>query len=181
MAADAVSTGRNADAQEADRQYVILGRFSAVHGVRGWLKVYSHTDPIEKILDYRPWLVGEDRKPYDSVTGQKHGKGLIARLQGVDDRDTAAVLIGRDIAVERSRLPALPDGRYYWADLIGLEVVNHEGLRFGHVRRIMPTGANDVLVIHGERERLVPFVMDKYIRQVCLEHGVIHVEWDADF
>ncbi len=162
---------------------VILGRVSGLYGVRGWVKVYSYTEPRSGILDFRQWLLGAPGAWLACAVaeGRTHGKGIVARLAGCEDRDAAARHIGQDIAIPESDLPALPPGEFYWSQLIGLEVVNLDGQSFGRVRALIETGANDVLVVEGERERLIPYVRDTVIREIALDAGLIRVDWDADF
>ena len=112
--------------------------------------------------------------------GQRHGKSVIARLEGVDDRDQASAWMGCDIAIPHSDLPEAEDGSYYWADLEGMRVVHRDGTELGRVAYLMETGANDVLVTEGERERLVPFVANKVILDVDFATGVISVDWEWD-
>jgi len=161
---------------------VEVGTLSGVYGVRGWLRVYSYTDPPENILSYGPWLVG-DGPPvaHEVLDGGTHGKGLIARLAGIDDRDAARRLVGAAIRVPRKRFAQAAEGEYYCSDLIGLQVRNHEGVALGKVLDVMETGANDVLVVQGERRRLVPFLVPDVVRSVDLEAGTMDVDWDADF
>ena len=165
----------------ARKQYVALGYISAVHGVKGWVKVFSFTRPMEAILGYEPWLLGEEKRPVVIVDGRKQGKGLVALLPGCDDRDQAAHLVGQQIFVTREQLPPTEEGEYYWSDLEGLEARTADGVVLGRVEKMMETGANDVLVIRGDREHLVPFVQGQYVRSVDLEAGVIEVDWDPDF
>lgn len=163
----------------AGRRPIRLGHISGVYGVRGWVRVFSETDPLDNLLGYSPWrIAGETRALID---GRRHGKGLIARLEGCDDRDAAATLIGEPITVLREQLPPPAADEFYWADLEGLEVETSEGTRLGVVRRLMATGANDVLVVAGERERLLPFVWDDVVLGVDFDTGRIRVRWDPDF
>lgn len=160
---------------------ITLGRIVGVYGVRGWVKVYSHTRPREAILDYGPWLIERDGQweAHEVEEGRVHGKGVVARLAGCADRDQAAGLIGAEIAVERSRFPEAAASEYYWADLEGLRVQNLEGEQLGTVSHLFETGANDVLVLSGERERLIPFARP-VIQRVDLDEGVIIVDWAAE-
>ncbi len=158
-----------------------LGYISAVHGIKGWVKVHSWTRPMEAILDYQPWLLGEDKKPVKIVDGRKQGKGLAALLPGFGDREQAATLVGLQIFVSRDQLPATDEDEYYWSDLEGLDVHTTNGEVLGRVERLMETGANDVLVIRGEREHLVPFIQGQYVTRVDLEGGLIEVDWDPEF
>jgi len=158
-----------------------LGYISAVHGIKGWVKVHSWTRPMEAILDYQPWLLGEDKRPVKIIDGRKQGKGLAALLPGFEDREQAATLVGLQIFVRRDQLPATAKDEYYWSDLEGLDVHTTKGEVLGRVERLMETGANDVLVIRGEREHLVPFIQGQYVIRVDLEDGLIEVDWDPDF
>ena len=135
------------------RQPVILGRIVGLFGVRGWVKVYSYTEPREAVLDYKDWLLSRDGRWQRVVLaeGKRHGKAVIARLEGIEDRDAAAELTGSDIGVDRDALPAPGDGHYYWADLEGLTVVRKDGTELGKVAYLMATGANDVLVVEVRR------------------------------
>jgi len=105
----------------------------------------------------------------------------VARLADCTDRDQAQLLMGCEIGIRRDQLPALAPGEYYWNDLIGLRVFNTEGDDFGTVQQLLETGANDVLVVQGEQERLIPFVMKQVIVEVDLDQGRIRVDWDKDF
>jgi 16S rRNA processing protein RimM len=170
-------------ADEAQDRLIILGRVSGLFGVRGWVKVHSYTDPPDNIVGYRPWLVhchGEWRT-MTLQDGRPHGRAIIAHLAGIDERDRAASLIGCDIAVRRSQLPPPQAGEYYWVDLEGLRVETTDGVDLGRVDHLLETGANDVLVVHGERERLIPFVEPDVVTSVDFDTGLIRVAWDPDF
>ncbi|MGI9357199.1 MAG: ribosome maturation factor RimM, partial [Rhizobiaceae bacterium] len=120
--------------------------------MKGWVKVYSYTQPREAVLDYSRWFLKQDGnwRSVELAEGKKHGKGVIARLQSVDDRDAAAALIDCVIAVERDALPATEDGSFYWADLEGLKIVHRDGTEMGRVAYLLETGSNDVLVTTGK-------------------------------
>jgi len=136
---------------------------------------------MEAILEYQPWLLGEDKRPVKIIDGRKQGKGLAALLPGFEDREQAATLVGSQIFVRRDQLPATDEDEYYWSDLEGLDVHTTKGEVLGRVERLMETGANDVLVIRGEREHLVPFIQGQYVSRVDLENGLIEVDWDPEF
>lgn len=136
---------------------------------------------MEAILQYQPWLLGESKKPVSIVDGRLQGKGLAVLLPGFEDREQAATLVGSQIFVRRGQLPVAAKGEYYWSDLEGLEVKTTGGVLLGRVVRLMETGANDVLVVQGNREHLVPFVQGQYVTRVDLESGEIEVDWDPDF
>ncbi len=161
---------------------VILGRVSGLFGVRGWVKVFSYTDPREAIVDYGPWWLksADGWRAMPMAEGRRHGKNVIARLAGVTDRDQAAEWLDCEIGVAAETLPPPEEGTYYWRDLEGLEVVHRDGKRLGTVAYVMETGTHDVLVTEGDAERLIPFVMDDVILEVDLDAGVIHVDWEWD-
>ena len=161
---------------------MLLGRISGILGLQGWVKVFSYARPREAIIGYSPWLVKIAGK-WREVTledGRAQGKGVVVKLTGFDDRDQASALVGAEIAIRLSHLPPLRKGEYYWAQLVGLEVVNLAGEKFGKVSHLFDTGANDVMVVRNGRERLLP-AMPPVIREVDLEAGIIRVDWDADF
>lgn len=165
----------------ADRE-VVLGRVSGLFGIKGWVKVHSYTEPRESLLDFGRWsLLSEGKRRSVTVAeSRKQGKSLVARFEGIEDRDTAAELVGSEIRVARDRLPQPPGDQYYWTDLEGLQVVHRDGRLLGRVAYLFATGANDVLVVQGEKEILVPFVMDKVILDVDTANGVISVDWEWD-
>ena len=160
----------------------MLGRIVGLFGVKGWIKVFSYTDPREAVLDYDRWFLkrGDAWQTIKVVEGKRHGKSVIARLKGFDDRDAATELIGQDIAIERDDMPNPEDGSYYWSDLEGLKVVHRDGTELGRVAYLLETGANDVLVTEGDKERLIPFVAEKVILDVDIAAGVITVDWEWD-
>lgn len=164
-------------------EQIEVGYVSGLHGVTGWVKVFSYTDPPANIFDYRPWTLsyGGSSRSIGVADTRLRGRVLIARLEGIDDRDQAAPLVGAKIFVPRDRLPPAGEGEFYWADLVGLEVVTGDGRSLGTVVRLFETGANDVLVVHGERERLIPWILGDVIDEVDLDAGRIRVHWDPDF
>lgn len=161
---------------------MVLGRIVGLFGVRGWIKVFSYTEPREAVLQYKGWMLGkkEQWQPAKVVEGKRHGKSVIARLEGVEDREAAEALVGKDIRVSKESLPQPEEGQYYWSDLIGLKVVHRDGTDLGKIDYMLETGANDVMVLKGEKERLIPFVMDKVVINVDLAAGQVDVDWEWD-
>lgn len=159
-----------------------MGRIAAPFGVKGWVKVQTFTQHAGNLKDYPLWQLGSDSRwrsfRVESVRVQ--GDGLVAKLESVDDRDAAIALRNSQIAVPRDSFPPADAGTYYWADLLGLSVINAKGERLGAVSRLMETGANDVMVVEGERERLLPFVAG-VVKEVDLAAGVIRVDWGLDY
>lgn len=160
-----------------------VGRIQGLYGVKGWVKVLSHTDPRENILRYRPWYLNRDGRwsPTDITAGRRHGKTVIAHLSGIDDRDRAAALLGTEIALRRDQLPPPGKGEYYWVDLEGLQVVTNTGVNLGRISHLFETGANDVIVVRGDKERLIPFVEPDVVREVDFDRGRMLVDWDPEF
>jgi 16S rRNA processing protein RimM len=161
---------------------VVVGRLGAPYGIKGWLKVHSFTRPSGNILQYHPWLIrtNGEWQPVALQVAEQRGNSIVAKLLDCDDPETAGRYTNLDIAVPRTQLPPLPPGEYYWDELIGLRVINQEGVELGVVDSLLATGANDVLVVKGERERLIPY-LKRVILQVDLKTSVIKVDWDATF
>ncbi|BES72505.1 ribosome maturation factor RimM [Marinobacter nanhaiticus D15-8W] len=170
-------------------QETVVGRITSVFGVKGWVKVYSYTDPMEGILDYPHWHISQGGKKVDLevVEGKRHGPGIVVRLKGVNDRDQARSYCGLDVMVPIESLPELPEGEYYWHQLEGLAVTTPEGDILGVVKHLMETGSNDVIVVRptpksiDNRERLIPYLPDQVIQSVDLAAGTIVADWDPEF
>ena len=160
-----------------------VGKISGVFGVKGWVKLFSYTEPKDNILSYKNWVLkknGQD-KTVKAIGGQVQGKGIVAQIDGINDRDQALNLMGWDVYISHEQLPTLAQNEYYWADLIGLDVENLEGFQLGKVDSLIETGANDVLVVKGERELAVPFLQGQTVKSIDLAAGKMIVDWDADF
>jgi 16S rRNA processing protein RimM len=167
-----------------DENLVVLGHVSGVFGVKGWLKIHSETDPVQNIVKYDPWFIQKDKtwSKVKPLQGKLHGKGVIVQLDGYNDRDQAAELKGCEIAVRRDQLPAVADrDDFYWTDLEGLRVENLEGFYLGEISHLFETGSNDVMVINGDRERLVPYIWEQVVKKVDLDNGLMILDWDPDF
>lgn len=165
------------------QHWVDIGNVTGVFGLKGWVRVYSYTAPRKNILDYSPWFLYRDGEyiRYNVVDGACHGRGIIVKLEGVDNPEEAAELKATKIQVSRDQLGPLEQGEYYWIDLEGLNVVTESGELLGDVDHLIETGANDVLVVKGERERLLPFVQGQVIKKIDMKAGKIIVDWDPDF
>lgn len=163
--------------------WVVLGRVSGLFGVNGWVRVFSHTNPREGIIRYSPVFLNRqgEWRAFEIEAGRAHGAGVVLKFVGCEDRDQAITLLQSEIAVRRAQLPPPKPGEYYWTDLQGLRVVTLEGVELGMVASLFATGANDVIVVRGERERLLPFVRDQVVVEVDLERRLLRVDWDPDF
>ncbi len=163
-----------------------MGRVVAPYGIKGWIKVQPFTRQLGDLLDYPLWQVGREGawQSRSVETAKVHGATVVAKLEGVTDREQAALLQGMRIAVSRDDFPEPAANEIYWADLIGLTVVNVSGVVLGTVSRVFETGANDVLVVEdkaeGGHERLLPFIAP-VIRQIDAAGGTITVDWGVDY
>ena len=162
---------------------IIMGRVTGPYGVKGWVRVMSYTGRPADLLTYMPWHLqrGNTWQVTRVMESRTHGKGLVVRLPDCHDREQAQALAGSDIGIFRSQLPATGATEYYWSDLFGLRVVTLKGEQLGTVDYLLETGANDVLVVKGTRERLIPFIQGQVIASVDLGAGEIRVDWDPDF
>ena len=158
---------------------VVVGRFGAPYGVKGWLNVTSYTDPLDNLVGYRPWFV-DRRGSWSELTvtqTRPHRGGFVAQIVGIDDRNAAQALVGQAIGVPDSALPEAGEDEFYWKDLIGLDVVDQSGEVLGQVAELMETGANDVIVVRtAGTDILVPFVRHVVI-DVDLRAKRIVVDW----
>jgi 16S rRNA processing protein RimM len=165
------------------KKWVTVGRLSGAFGVKGWFKVQSYTEPVASLLGFDAWTLrrqGRERE-FALEDGSARPADVVAKLRGIDDRDAALEWVGAEVAVPRERLPPAAPGEVYWTDLEGCEVRTTAGSTLGTVDHLVATGAHDVLVVVGERERLIPFVTDAVVKGVDLAARVIVVDWPADF
>lgn len=185
---------------------IALGSITGLFGVRGWIKVFSETDPRENIVNYQHWwirppgataksrdLSSDGWRQIEVLEGRRQSKTVIARIAGIETPEAAEQLIGYEIAVDRSQMPPLKKGEFYWADLVGYTVQNLHGELLGTVERLFATGANDVVVVRkgqdqqdvvgsaAENEILIPWIMGSVIVEVDTDTGNISVDWEADY
>ncbi len=165
-------------------ELISVGEISGVFGIKGWVKIFSLTQPRENILSYTPWTIrkGKESRIVKLVIGKRQGKTVVACIEGVSDRDIAATYCGWEILIKKSQLPSTEKGEYYWADLVGLSVETDQGVSLGKVDYLIETGANDVLVVKkDEEERLIPFLQEQVIKKIDLNDNIMIVDWDPDF
>ena len=188
---------KDAGSPQSEDERLILGKISGVFGVKGWVKVFSETEPRENIVSYSPWylLIDKQWQAFKLLAGKKHGKAVIAQLEGVDDRNLAEALQGVSISINASQLPGTSETEFYWRDLKGLQVFNPAGFEFGQVVDILETGANDVLVVRSKelanidkgkvkrkyKEYLIPYIWQQVILKVDLEAGKLEVDWEPEY
>jgi len=176
-----------ADPQLPEKQ-LRVGEISGLHGVQGWIKVFSDTQPRENIFSYKPWFVrnkqGEERQ-VEVLHWRKQGKTLVAKLKGLENREDARLLMGSAISVKEAQLPHLDKNEYYWHQLVGLTVVStfgDEPQELGVVAELIETGSNDVMIVRSAtKEHLVPWVFGQFVLGVDLDAQRIDVDWDPEF
>jgi len=168
---------------DQDDNLIIVGRFGASYGVKGWMKVHSFTQPHENIITYQPWLIKQQARwqPVSVTDCRQSGNNILAAIAGCETKEATSLYRNVDIAIQRQQLPALNTGEFYWADLQGLSVYTVSGDELGKIDYILPTGANDVLVVKGKREHLIPYLPNDVIKEIDLVIGKIIVDWDANF
>lgn len=159
-----------------------IARFGKVYGVKGWIRLYSFTEPKENLLDLTPWYIKKQNtwKILDVEEMKYHGKDLIIKLKNIDIREEVQALTNTYVYIEREQLPKLPQDEFYWHDLIGLKVTNTKNIEFGVITEMLETGANDVFVVKNGKERLIPYTASVIIN-VDLEEQQLVVDWDEEF
>jgi len=166
--------------------HIQLGAIQGVFGIKGWLKIFSFCRPKEQIFDYSKWELrtSSNVNVYGLQEGKLHGNGVVAKLQNIDDRTQAETLVRAEIWVAKSELPDLAKDEFYWFQLEGLVVINIDGEQLGRVKRMMETGANDVIVVQNDTEKqeiLIPYVREQVVKCVDLEKKTITVDWQKDY
>lgn len=183
-----------ADRSGNDLSDTVMGKITSVYGVKGWVKVFSYTQPKENLRSYRSWMIerGKERREVSVLECKAHGNGLVARIEGINDREAARGLSDFLIKVSKDQLPDLESGEYYWHQLEGLFVYSSadkdaDGVLLGRVDHMMETGSNDVMVVKAckdsldKKERLIPYLEDQVVKTVDLSEGTITVDWDPEF
>ncbi|MCV2403460.1 ribosome maturation factor RimM [Marinomonas sp. C2222] len=173
----------------APEQPLLVGHVTSVYGVKGWVKLYSHTDPMQGIFDYQHWWLKTPSgwKAVELGQGRLQGRGLVASIKGYSDRDQVKDICGLDVYIDAIELPELDEGDYYWSQLEGLRVITKEGVFLGKVSQLMETGANDVIVVRAcegsldREERLIPYMPETYVVNIDLEQKEMVVNWDPEF
>lgn len=170
----------------ASEEFIPVGKISGAFGVKGWVKVFSFTDPRTNILEYSPLFLSRQGEWVEIKVSGGHlqGKGVVMGIANVTDRDQVQPLIGSELAIKKEQLEPADEDEFYWADLQGLTVMNLDNETLGQVDHLLETGANDVLVVIAKgdsTERLIPFVMDDIVKAVDLDKQIIQVDWSKDY
>ncbi len=174
--------------QQAEK--IVVGKFGATYGIKGWLKVISYTDKAESIFDYSPWYINQKGEwvEYCIESWKRHNKGMVAKIEGLEAREEAHLLTNFEIAIEPDSLPELSENEFYWRELFGMQVMTTKGYDLGVVSDMLETGSNDVLVVKanlkdafGQKERLIPFLEEQVIKNIDRKAQRIEVDWDPGF
>ena len=153
-----------------------MGRVAGSYGVRGWIRIERAQAALRQCA---AWSIGGMEYPVEQV--KEHSGTLLAKLKGLESREAALKLKGSTVYVRREAMPAPEEGHYYLADLVGLEVVNEQGVVLGTVKRWMFNGAQDVMEVAGDgRARLLPWIPE-VVKKVDLEKRRVEVDWGADW
>lgn len=166
-------------------EYIPVGKISGAYGIKGWVKIYSFTDPRKNILSYSPLYISQKGTWVEVkvIEGRLQGKGVVMSLDGVTDRDQVLPLVGLELAISKAQIKPAGEDEYYWSDLIGMTVVNLQDEQLGQVDNLLENGAHDVLVVvdRDKTERLIPFVLDDIVELVDLNESIIQVDWKSDY
>lgn len=160
---------------------ITIGKIGTTFGVHGWLKVHTYTEFGPSILEYQPWLIQRPNgstEPLLIEDAKFHGDHLLIKIQGIHTPEAAKLLTNQLILIHRNQLPTLSADDYYWSDLIGLTVIDQHGVTLGKVTHLIETGANDVLVVKGEKEHAIPYLPGRVVKSVDLEKQEIRVDWE---
>jgi 16S rRNA processing protein RimM len=163
--------------------WVVVGRFGRPHGIKGFITIHSFTEPRENILSYTDWHanIAKQWQPLKILHIEVTHKSILAQIEGYHEREQVGNLTNVEIAISRTQLPSLTQGEYYWHELVGMQVINQQGQTLGKVTEIMPTGANDVLVIEGDKRYLIPYLPGQFVIDIDVGQSLIKVDWDSDF
>jgi 16S rRNA processing protein RimM len=164
-----------------DEKFILIGKLGAAFGVHGWIKVHTYTELGASILDYDPWYLSNNDSNYHAVSfdeGKEHHGGVIVKFSGYDNPESVRKLTGKSIHIKRSQLPELNTEEYYWSDLVGMTVIDQHGNILGKVIYLIETGANDVLVVKGDKEIAIPYLPGSVVLNIDAEKQIILVDWE---
>ena len=167
---------------QENNKKLLVGKINGFFGLQGWVKVFSYTNPRTNILNYSPWSIKVDGNFHsiDITNGREQSKTIVAHIKGIDNREDSQKFIGQDIYINKVQLPELTQGEYYWHELIGFDVINKDEEQLGTVDYFVETGANDVLVVKGNKEYWIPYI-EPFLVSIDSKNNKILVDWDKDF
>ena len=165
-----------------DEKKLLVGKINGFFGVQGWVKIFSYTKPRKNILEYQPWYFvdNETYKVIEITSGREQSKTIVAQVKGINNRDEALQLIGKDLYINKDQLPELDNDAHYWHELTGFRVINKNEVDLGIVDYLVDTGSNHVLVTKGETEHWIPYI-EPFLVSVDKHKKVISVDWDENF
>ena len=165
-----------------DEKKLLVGKINGFFGVQGWVKIFSYTKPRKNILEYQPWyfLDNETYKVIEITSGREQSKTIVAQVKGINNRDEALQLIGKDLYINKDRLPEIDNDAHYWHELTGFRVINKNEVDLGIVDYLVDTGSNHVLVTKGDTEHWIPYI-EPFLVSVDKHKKVISVDWDENF
>jgi len=164
-------------------EIIVMAKLSSPYGVKGWVKIFSFTEKLDSLLAYKKFFLSKDQKNWLEKEVKEiklHGKSIIVKFLEIDSRSEAENLKNYLIGVSKDLLPKLNKGQYYWNELIGFEVLNLKNISFGNVDTFIETGANDVIVVRGDKERLIPYTSNTVLKVDTGGEKII-VDWDEEF
>lgn len=162
---------------------MVVGQFGRVHGVHGMIRVHTYMEDPTELLHYPAWYLLDTQGGgvIERMIEQDRPMHMLVKIRGHETRERAALLTHKKIGLPADQLPVLESGSFYYYELVGMRVANTHALELGEVTQVMATGANDVLVVQGERRHLIPYLPHRVIKTVCKQKRQIVVEWDGDF
>lgn len=167
------------------KHWLLVGSVGKPHGIKGWVKINSYTEPPSNILLYQPWyLKNSDKNEPSLIKVQQYQiqtQRIVVQFENYETPESTRPLTNQPIYIERKQLSPLSPQEYYWADLEGLKVYNCENTYLGIIQTLLTTGANDVLIIEGEKRILIPFLLNNTIKSIDLDQQVMIVDWDPNF
>ena len=165
-----------------DEKKLLVGKINGFFGVQGWVKIFSYTKPRKNILEYQPWYFvdNETYKVIEITMGREQSKTIVAQVKGINNRDEALQLIGKDLYINKEQLPELDNDAHYWYELTGFQVINKNEVDLGIVDYLVDTGSNHDLVTKGETEHWIPYI-EPFLVSVDKHKKVISVDWDENF
>ena len=170
-------------------QVVLVGEIIGSHGLKGWVQVFSYTRPAEKILTYSPWQLADETLSEEVLISSSRvaGKKILVLFEEFVSRNQADLLRARKVFIDKSQMPKLEEGDFYWNELVGMQVKSTEGIFLGNVETLIETGANDVLVVGpvkgswDDQKRLIPYVDREVIVEVDQFLNQITVNWGPNY
>jgi 16S rRNA processing protein RimM len=169
--------------KNTESSFIVIGTFGSSYGIRGWIKINSFAENGPQMLEYQPWYQVKANEPenYQPIVIEDvklHNNQIVIKLPDINTPEDARRFTGKHIYIQRSQLPDLVEGEYYWSQLIGLSVINKSGEHIGTVTALMETGSNDVLIVKGDIEFAIPYLPGEVILKVDLAKKQIQVDWE---